>query len=684
MKPATPRARRLTFGLALGAAIVLALAAIAALRPGGLGSAAQPDSATKPSPARGGAAGPPRDVAGPTRGDADPAPGDAHPSQRHAAEDARRGLIAVPSGKVLAADGSIIWDHERYAFLRDAAPVTVNPSLWRHARLNGAAGLYKVVEGIYQLRGFDLANLTLIEGKTGWIVVDPLTSSETAAAAMAFAGQHLGDKPVSAIIFTHSHVDHFGGALGVVSAQEAARRQMPIVAPEGFLEEATSENILVGPAMGRRATFQFGQALTPSPGGLVDAGLGKGPAMGSVGILVPTVLVNRTPQEMTLDGVRFVFQSAPGTEAPAELAFYLPDAQAYCGAELVAQTLHNLYTLRGAKVRDALRWAGAIDEAAQRFGDAKVMFASHHWPVWGQARVAEFLTRQRDAYRYIHDQSVRLMNAGKTPDQIAETLTLPSSLASDVAVRDYYGTVRHNAKAIYQHYLGWFDGNPARLDALPRTDAARRYVALMGGAEQTLAAAQAAFDSGELRWAAELLDHVVFAQPDHRGARELLARTYEQLGYKAESATWRNVYLSGAQELRTGKTANGPDPALAIGLLGLAPVSRYLEAMAASLNGPRAEGSALRINLIFQDSGESYVLWIENAVLHHRRAAPDPRANASLTLTRPAFVRLMTGTAGLQDTLLSPELTIAGSRIDLLRFLALIDKPPRSFAIVSP
>ena len=677
MRPATPRARRIRLGLALGAAIVVGFAAIAALRPGGL---PRPDLAGLAAVGLSGAAA----VSVTPPAAADPSRADADPSQLHASEDARRGLIAVPSGKVLAADGSTVWDHDRYAFLREAAPATVNPSLWRHARLNGVAGLFKVVEGIHQVRGFDLANLTLIDGKTGWIVVDPLTSRETAAAAMAFARQHLGDKPVSAIIFTHSHVDHFGGALGVSSAQDAARRQLPIVAPEGFLEEATSENILVGPAMGRRATYQFGQSLPHSPDGLIDAGLGKGPAMGSVGILVPTVLVNRTPQEMTLDGVRFVFQAAPGTEAPAELAFYLPDAQAYCGAELVAQTLHNLYTPRGAKVRDALRWSAAIDEAAQRFGDAKVMFASHHWPVWGQARVAEFLKKQRDAYRYIHDQSVRLMNAGMTPEAIAETLTLPSSLASDVAVRDYYGTVRHNAKAIYQHYLGWFDGNPARLDALPRADAARRYLALMGGADQTVAAARSAFERGELRWTAELLDHVVFAQPDHRGARELLARTYEQLGYQAESAIWRNVYLSGAQELRSGKTANGPDPAQAIELLGLAPVTRYLEAMAASLNGPRADGSALKINLIFRDSGESYVLWIEHAVLHHRRAPPDPQAHAGLTLTRPAFVRLMTGTAGLQDTLLNPDLSISGSRVDLLRFLALFEKPPRSFAIVSP
>ena len=599
-------------------------------------------------------------------------------------EDAKRGFLALPSGKVLSADGSTVWDFDRFRFLEGEAPPTVNPSLWRHAKLNNQVGLFKVVDGIYQLRGFDLANITLIEGQTGWIVVDTLTTQETAAAAMAFARQHLGNKAVSAIVFTHSHADHFGGALGIVSADEAARRKLPIVAPEGFLQEATSENILVGPAMGRRATFQFGNQLQASSKGLVDAGLGKGLALGRIGILAPNRVVDRTPQEMTIDGVRFVFQNVPASEAPAELAFYLPDFKAYCGAEILTQSMHNLYTLRGAKVRDALRWSGYIDDALQRFGGAEVFFASHHWPVWGNTQIVDFMKKHRDSYRYIHDQTVRLLNAGMKPHEIAETLKLPKTLESAFAVRGYYGTVRHNAKAVYQHYLGWFDGNPANLDPLPRQDAAARYVALMGGADKTVAAAQAAFERGEFRWVAELLNQVVFAQPEHGAARALLARSYDQLAYVAESAIWRNFYLTGALELRTSRAGNGPDAALAVGMLGLAPVERYLDAMAAGLNGPKADGSNLRLNLVFSDIRESYVLWIENAVLHHRKAPPDKDANATLTLTQPVFIKMMVGTAGVKDTLLGADLQVGGSRIDLLRFFSLIDKAPKTFAIVTP
>jgi alkyl sulfatase BDS1-like metallo-beta-lactamase superfamily hydrolase len=383
---------------------------------------------------------------------------------------------------------------------------------------------------------------------------------------------------------------------------------------------------------------------------------------------------------MVLDGVRFVFQNVPGSEAPAEMAFYLPDFKAYCGAEILSQNMHNLYTLRGAKVRDAVRWSDYIEDARLRFPDAEVFFASHHWPLWGKAQIADFMKKHRDAYRYIHDQTVRMLNAGMKPHEIAETLKLPQALDAAFTVRGYYGTVRHNTKAVYQHYIGWFDGNPANLDPLPRVEAATRYVALMGGADKTVAAAQAAFDRGEFRWVAELLNQMVFAEP----ARSLLARSYEQLGYVAESAIWRNFYLTGAQELRSGKTGDGPDVALSIGLLGLAPVERYLDAMAAGLNGPKADGVELRLNLVFSDMKESYVLWIENAVLHHRKSAPDPAANATLTLTQPVFVGMMTGTASARDVLLGDDLKISGSKIDLLRFLGLIDKPPRSFPTVTP
>lgn len=604
-------------------------------------------------------------------------------SDPQAFAEASRGFIAAPSGQVRDANGTVIWDFGAFDFVKGPAPATVNPSLWRQARLNNQVGLFKVVDGIHQLRGFDLANITLIDGTTGWIVVDTLTSRETAAAAMAFARQHLGDRKVSAVIFTHSHVDHFGGALGVISAQEVAQRKVPVVAPIGFMEEATSENVLMGPAMARRSMYMYGSRLERSALGLVDDGLGKSVAYGSVGILAPDRIVDHTPQEMTIDGVRMVFQNVPGSEAPAELTFYLPQLKAYCGAEMLSHTMHNLYTLRGAKVRDATKWADYIDQALAHAAQAEVYFGSHHWPVWGKERIAQFMTAQRDVYRYTHDQTVRMMNAGMSMREVAEQIKLPKALDAFLDAHGYYGTLRHNAKAVYQFYLGWFDGNPANLDPLPPREAASRYVALAGGEAKALAAAQSAFDKGELRWAAELLNQVVLAAPGNAEARQLLARTYDQLGWAAESAPWRNFYLTGAYELRNGAPKAGIAPSLLLDMLAFTPVERFLEAMAGSLNGPRAEGVKLKLNLVLSDIGESHVLEIDNAVLHHHTAAPAADANATLTLTKPIFLKMMTGTAGVKDTLLSDDLSIAGSRIDLLRFFALFDKATGAFPIVT-
>ncbi len=599
-------------------------------------------------------------------------------------EDASRGLIARPSGKLLNADGSTLWDYERFDFVKGDAPASANPSLWRQAKLNNNVGLFKVMDGIYQLRGFDLANITLIEGQTGWIVVDTLTSRETAAAAMAFARKHLGDKTVSALIFTHSHVDHFGGALGVISGEEAAARKVPIVAPEGFLEESTSENVLLGPSMGRRAAWMYGTRLPASPVGLIDDGLGKAVALGAVGILPPTVTVSGVTQEMTLDGVKFVFYNAPGSEAPAEMAFYLPQKKALCAAEVLTHNLHNLYTLRGAKVRDALRWSNYIEDFRQRFGETEVLFASHHWPIWGNARVLDFMKKHRDAFRYIHDQTVRMVNAGMKPDAIADTLRLPKALEDTFSVRGYYGTVRHDARAVYQAYVGWFDGNPANLDTLPRTDAAKHYVELMGGVDKVVAAAQSAFERGEYRWTAELLNHAVFAEPGNKAAKALLARTYAQLGYLAESGPWRNVYLTGAYELRNGPPDKGLDRSILLDMLQWTPIERFLDAMAASLDGPGAEGKDLKVNLVITDTGESHVLWLENAVLHHRKAPADTDANATLMLSKQLFLKMMTGNVKLKDMLLGDELKTKGSTVDLVRFFGLFDKAKGIFPIVTP
>lgn len=600
-------------------------------------------------------------------------------------DDARRGLIASdPVLRIEADAGRVIWDMGAYAFIRGKAPESANPSLWRQAQLNNVHGLFEVTKGIYQLRGFDISNMTLIEGKTGWIIVDPLTTRETAKRAVSFARKHLGDKPVAAVIFTHSHMDHFGGVFGVLPADSASWAGVRIIAPQGFMHEATSENILAGTAMGRRAEYQFGRNLAVSPRGHIDTGLGKTIPFGHFGILNPTETVGRTPQEEVIDGVRFVFQYAPESEAPAELTFYLPDALAFCGAEVVSHNLHNIYTLRGAKVRDALRWSGYIDEAIHLFGDAEVYFGSHHWPIWGNARVKEFLKKQRDLYKYIHDQTLRLANSGLTPREISAQIELPESLGNYFPNRGYYGTLQHNAKAVYQAYFGWYDGNPANLDPLPPAESAVRYVEYMGGADAILKKARASFDKGEYRWVTEVLNHLVFAQPDNGAAKEMLAAAYDQLGYQAESGVWRNEYLTAAYELRHGAPKEGMKLDTALEILRRTPLPRFFDSMAVRLNGPKADGKDMTVNVIFSDLKESYVLTLENAVLHHRKADPDPEADASVTLTHDLFLRILVGQAGIKETIFSNDLETGGSKIDLVRFLSLFEKPENNFNIVVP
>ena len=600
-------------------------------------------------------------------------------------EEARRGLIAsAPHLQIKDADGAVIWDMPSFNFIEGPAPASVNPSLWRQAKLNNIHGLFEVTPGIYQLRGFDLANMTLIEGDTGWIVVDPLTTRETASAAIAFAGQHLEPRPVAAVIFTHSHIDHFGGALGVLSADEADRRHVPIIAPQGFMDEATSENVIAGVAMGRRAAYQFGRNLPASARGYVDTGLGKRVPFGNFGILAPNTIVDRSPQAMTIDGVRFVFQYAPESEAPAELTFYLPEFNAFCGAEIVSRNMHNIYTLRGAKVRDAYKWRHYIDEAIDLFGDADIYFASHHWPIWGNQKILNFLEKQRDLYQYIHDQTMRLANAGYTPREIAEQVTLPESLDMFFANRGYYGTLSHNTKAVYQAYLGWYDGNPAHLNPLPPEESAKRYVACMGGAEAVLTKARNAYDEGDYRWVAEVLNHLVFAEPNHQEAKLLLARTYDQLGYQAESGVWRSAYLTAAHELRHGTPDKGLDMEKAYELLKRTPPSKFFDSMAVRLDGPAAAGKTMVLNIVFTDIGEGYVLTLKNAVLRHKASPPDPAADVTLNITHDLFVRMLTGRAGLKETLFSDQLDVSGSRTDLLAFLMLLDRPEGNFNIVTP
>lgn len=600
-------------------------------------------------------------------------------------EDARRGFIAT--GKdvvVIDAGGAEVWNLPAYDFIQGDAPASVNPSLWRQASLNKINGLFKVTDRVFQVRGYDLSNMSIIEGDTGWIIVDPLTSQETAAAALALAQEHLGVKPIVAVIFTHSHIDHFGGVFGVISEEQYRAGEVRIIAPEGFMDEATSENIIAGIAMGRRAIYMYGRDLARSKRGHVGSGLGKGPAFGTFGIIEPTEIIDSTPQEKTIDGLRFVFQNAPASEAPAELTFGLPELGAYCGAEVATRTMHNLYTLRGTKIRDALKWSGYIDEMMNLAARADVYFASHHWPVWGQARINAYLEQQRDTYKFIHDQTVRMFNNGLTPREIAEQLELPESLERGFANRGYYGTVKHNAKAVYQGYLGWYDANPANLDSLPPVEAGRRYVELAGGAEALLDKARAAYDEGEYRWAAELLNHLVFAQSDNASAKALLANTYDQLGYQAESGPWRDVYLAAAYELRHGVPDQMVDMATMTDVLKRTPMDKFFQSMSVRLDAEKAKGVEMAVAINLTDRDRTYVLSVKNSVMHHRQAQQPVESNASLQLTHDLFVRMLTGDVGLRETLTSDDLEVDGSVLDLVRFFGLFESPDGLFNIVTP
>ncbi|MBW0147157.1 alkyl/aryl-sulfatase [Marinobacter arenosus] len=614
-------------------------------------------------------------------------------------DNARRGLIAQdPELVVEHLSGGEVWNMPAYDFINTEgqnAPASVNPSLWRQAALNNIHGLFKVTDGLYQVRGYDLANMSIIETETGWILVDPLTARETASKAFLFAREHLGDQPVRAIIFTHSHIDHFGGVQGVLERlSEEERANLRIIAPAGFEDEATSENIIAGPAMTRRAMFMYGKRLQRDDRGHVGTGLGKGPAFGTFGFAAVTDVVRETGTKLIVDGVPLVFQMVSGSEAPSEFTFYLPEQKAFCGAELVSRNLHNLYTLRGAKVRDARIWSGYIDEARQRFADADVYFGSHHWPLWGQENIQAFLVKQRDTYKFIHDQTVRLMNRGATPREIAETLELPAALNEDFHNQGYYGTVSHNAKAVYQNYMGWFTGNPAQLNPLPEAESAQRYVAMMGGAGKVLEQARREFEAASdlgpteardtYRWLAELLNHVVFAEPDNEEVKGLLAVVYDQLGYQAESAPWRDFYLSGAYELRHGPPEEGIEPAVMRAVLLNTPVSLFFDSMAVRLNADEAEGETVTIKITFTDLQESYLLTLENSVLHNRSTDADSPADATLMLTRPLFVDLLIGQAGLKELLFSDDIRFEGSKLDLLGFFSMLDKPDGRFNVVTP
>ncbi|TIC80735.1 alkyl sulfatase dimerization domain-containing protein [Nocardioides sp. GY 10127] len=604
-------------------------------------------------------------------------------------ENARRGFVAaLEPGVVTAAGGRVVWDNDSYDFLAGEAPDTVNPSLWRQSQLNAIQGLFEVVPGLYQVRGLDLSVMSFIEGTEGVVVVDPLISVETAAAAMALYRAHRGERRVTGLLYTHSHADHFGGARGIVDQEDVDAGRVVVLAPEGFTAHAVAENVFAGTAMSRRAGYMYGAALDRGPLGQVGAGLGQTTSTGSMTLVPPTLHVTRTGQEEVVDGVRMVFQLAPGSEAPAEMHFLLPDLRALCMAENATHVLHNLLTLRGALVRDPHEWARYLTEAIELFADdTDVVFASHHWPTWGHDEAVRFLSEQRDLYAYLHDQTLRMLNAGLVGSEIAEVITLPPALENAWHARGYYGSVSHNVKAIYQRYMGWYDGNPANLWKHPPTEAGRRYVALMGGADAVVAAAREAYDAGDFRWVAEIVSHVVFAQPDHQPARDLLADTFEQLGFGSENGTWRCVYLSGAHELRHGvfgtpATTASPD------LYAQLTPEQWFSALAIRVDGPRAWHLRLSLAVRLTDVGEAYVLTLGNGVLTSGSARPvddvgEGDADLVLTLDLPTLARLFSG-------MLPPEgfadagVEATGDLAVLARLTSVLDEPDPDFAIVTP
>lgn len=602
--------------------------------------------------------------------------------------DARRGLIAtLEPGVVHAHDGRVVWDNDSYAFLTGDAPDSVNPSLWRQSRLVALQGLFEVTEGVYQVRGLDLSNITFIEGDAGVVVVDPLISTETAAAALALYRAHRGERPVTGVIYTHSHVDHFGGVKGVTTQEDVDAGRVLVLAPEGLVEHAVAENIYAGVAMSRRAGYMYGAALARGPRGQVGAGLGQTTSTGTVTLIRPTVDVTVTGQVEVVDGLRIEFQMAPGTEAPAELHFYVPRYRALCMAENATHNLHNLLTLRGALVRDPNAWAKYLTEAIGLFAErADVAFASHHWPTWGTARIVEYLSTQRDLYAYLHDQTLRMLNEGLTGPEIAERMALPPALEHAWHTHGYYGSVSHNVKAIYQRYLGWFDGNPSHLWQHPPVEQAKRYVAYMGGADAVVSRSRASFADGDYRWVAEVLGHVVFAEPGHAAARELLADTYEQLGYGAENGTWRNFYLSGATELRSGPFGT-PVSTSAADLLDQLTPEMLFDALAVQVNGPRAWDEDLTIDVVLGDAGSRYRVRLARGVLTHRRVdvttGADSTRGPDATVTVPHHQQLAMLAGGDAEAMAAAGIVLTGDASAIARLVAVLEPGDPDFAIVT-
>lgn len=599
-------------------------------------------------------------------------------------ERATRGLIARHETGEIEGPFGLSWDCTEWDFLREQQepPPSVHPSLWRHGRHNAIHGLFEVAEGVWQARGYDISNITFLEGDEGWLIIDPLTTSFTAKACLDLANATLGERPVTTVIYTHSHTDHYGGILGVTSTEEVDKGNVRILAPEGFMREAVAENLIAGPVMGRRAFYQFGMLLPPGPQGHIDCGLGKGIPRATSDLVAPTEEISRTGTELVLDGVRVVFQNTPGTEAPAEMNFMFPDHGALCIAENCTHTMHNALPFRGAQARDTLRWSTYIQEALDLFGgEMELLFSTHNWPRFGHDDAVRYLELQRDMYRWLHDQTMRRANHGMTPREIAEDLRPPACFATQSHTRGYYGTVSHNAKAIYQRYIGWYDGNPAHLNPHTPVESARRHVAAMGGPDAVLAEAQRAFDDGDYRWCSEVLDHLVFAEPYFEAGRLLQADSFEQLAYQSESGPWRDSYLMGAMELRTG--SKGLPMAGGRAITDQLDVEMLVALIGVRLRAEDVEGETLEINWHFTDVDERHAIGLANCAIHHRAAITLADADASVVSTKMDLARMVRG-----DVDVDGFLGLDGVAVDDPRPLRMVfgnlDRFSSEFAIVEP
>lgn len=595
---------------------------------------------------------------------------------------AAQGFIATRTDPVIkAADGRPVWNLAAYDFVAGSAPDTVNPSLWRHIGLLRKHGLFAVSEGVWQVRGFDVSNMTVIRGQTGWILVDPLTNRETAAAALELVNAQLGPRPVSAVIYSHSHADHFGGVRGVVSEADVVAGKAQIIAPAQFMEEAASENIMAGAAMGRRANYQFGTALLPGLQGQIGSGIGTGVAAGEITLIAPTDIIKRTGETRVVDGVPLEFQIVSGSEAPSELNVYIVPPRVFLSSEMSTCSLHNILTPRGAKVRDTHAWAGYLDEALKLYGGrSDAVISSHCWPRFGQGEVAGMLASQRDNYRFLHDQTVRRMNQGQTQAELAEGLVQPRELAADWFNHGYYGTYSHNSKAVYQFYLGWYDAVPANLHAHPPVERAKRSVAAMGGAKKVLALARSAMAKGDYRWSSDLLNQLVFADPANSAARLLLADSYEQQGYQAESGIWRNQFLSAARDLRQGykPTPGNQSP----DLVAAVPTQLLLDSAATRFDPAKMGGRRLSFALVMPERQERVGVELTGTTMLARM---EPPAQPAATITGPR--RAMLALLFLKVPLAQLEamgIKVEGDRAALDAWLAAIDPLPAGFTIAEP